>query len=84
MAVELRVILEGDGAFADVPADQTRYGEVERVVALDGGMSSGLPSVAVGIRLADGTVAIGQTSARALVMAAQAIRARFPAIDADG
>ena len=48
------------------------------VVTLAGGMTSGLPSVAIRLTLEDGSTAIAQTSARLFVTAAQAILARYP------
>lgn len=81
--IKLEVILEGDGAFKDIDPRKIMIGEFFRITALPHGTKSGLPSIAIGIRLDDGTVVIGETSARALVIAAVAIKARYPEIDSD-
>lgn len=86
--IPLEIRLDGDAAIADLKDERWAGGEGElvmgciaRVVALAGGMGSGLPSVAIVIRLPDGSYALGETSARLLVNAARAIVARFPEID---
>lgn len=90
----LEVCLEGEGALSDVkrhrfvgsaPGEQGALymGKMLKVIALPGGMQSGLPSVSVLMELPDGRLAIGETSARMFVLAARAIAARYPEIDAD-
>ncbi len=80
MAQIIHLRLEGDAAFSDL-ADKT-----ERVIhltgsftiaALEAGMTSGRPSLALRIDLPDGRVVIQETSVRLFLSAADAIRARF-------
>ena len=49
-----------------------------QVVALEGGMESGRPSIALRLDLPDGKSVIAETSARLFVSAARAIAARYP------
>lgn len=53
-------------------------GNILGLAVLDGGMTSGKPSVALRIDLPDGKVVIAETSARLLCTAAQTILARYP------
>jgi hypothetical protein len=48
------------------------------VVCLEGGMGSGLPSVAIRSDLDNGDIVISETSARLFCTAAKAIMARYP------
>lgn len=54
---------------------------VIKMLALEGGMASGKPSVAIRLDLPDGRTVIAETSARLFVMAAAAIVGKWP--DAD-
>ena len=49
-----------------------------RVAVLDGGMESGLPSIALRIDLPGGQSVIAETTARLFCTAARAIMARYP------
>ncbi len=57
-----------------LPAPQRR-GIVVHVAGLDGGMASGAPSVAIGVRCRDGVV-VGETSLALLLTAVDALVAR--------
>jgi hypothetical protein len=78
--IPLTIILDGDNAWPDLkdkPADKLHHVTAGMAVAmLDGGMTSGLPSVAFRIDLADGSTVIAETSARLFVTAARAFEAR--------
>jgi hypothetical protein len=80
--ISMHVVLQGEGAFADVPREQFihmgRDAKPIQVVVLDKGMSSGKPSVALRLDLPDGTTVCAETSARLFVTAARAIHARYP------
>lgn len=58
-------------------------GQVRRLAVLEGGTQAGLPSVVIGLELPDGSWAVGETTARAFVRAADAVRSRHPVVDAD-
>jgi hypothetical protein len=83
--VQIDIRLEGDGSMADLLPELAHIGmgALFRVAALPGGTSSGLPSVALAIRLPDGRVVLAETTARLFVLAARAIAARYPELDAD-
>jgi hypothetical protein len=49
-----------------------------QVAVLDGGMKSGLPSVAIRLDLPDGKTVVAETSARLFCTAARAIMAQYP------
>jgi surface antigen len=75
-AIDLKV--EGDGAWEDLRKSGviwcgTRIG----VAALEGGMRSGRPSIAVRLELPDGKIAVAETSLRALETAVAALVARY-------
>jgi hypothetical protein len=83
MAVDVRIFLEGDGATQDL-ADRRQRGQALhgapplRLIALDRGMSSGLPAVVIAAELDDGSVVTLQTSMRNFLIAAQIFAAKFP------
>ena len=79
--IGLRIHLEGDGAFADLADRKCHHvvpphGEI-RVAALDAGMVSGKPSVAIGIVLPNGEYVLAETSLSLFLTAADALKARF-------
>ena len=78
---ELRIILEGDGAFPElgktIKEDKLIEGVLDAITALPGGMASGLPSVAFVINLPDGRVMFAETSMRMFQMAAAAFKGRY-------
>lgn len=79
----LSINLEGDGALRDLRLTEAHAVEV---LVLDGGMSSGKPSVTIHITLPGGIGPtakserhiIAQTSARLFCTAAKMIEAKFP------
>lgn len=74
------LILEGDGALKEHVGRIVESEAMPKVICLDGGMESGLPSVMLAFQLPDGTMAVCQTSARAFVAAARGITARWPEV----
>lgn len=80
---QIHILMEGDGAWPDLPGKDVISLDVDyappiQVAVLDGGMESGLPSVAFRFDLPDGRVVIAQTSARLFCMAASAIQSKYP------
>lgn len=81
---KLDINLNGDSAWPDLrgrkvinlPDDATI-----KIVALEGGMASGKPSIAFRLDLPNGKTVIAQTSARLFVMAAAAIVGKWPDVD---
>lgn len=78
----LTISLEGDKSWPDLkdrPFIHLAEGAPPiQVAVLDGGMTSGLPSVAIRLDLPDGRVVVAETSARLFVTAAREISARYP------
>lgn len=77
--LSLTVKMEGDGSWPDLKDKE--FITIEKgleVTILDGGMSSGKPSVAIRFELPDGTPVIAQTSARLFCTAAKAFMAKYP------
>lgn len=72
----LTIVLEGDGAFGDVPREKLAHGQLQRVCALSGGMESGKPSVALLVATDDGKYVLAETSMALFLGAADAFRAR--------
>lgn len=79
----MRIVLEGDGAFPEIVGREMIRVEDFAVTALEGGMSSGRPSVAFFIELPDGRVVMAETSMRLFQMAAAAFRAKYGDVLAD-
>ncbi len=77
----LSIFLEGDDAFTDwIDREKIHLANTAtpiRVAALSGGMTSGKPSVAIGIELPDGRVVVAETSMRLFLTAAKAFEARY-------
>jgi hypothetical protein len=73
------IVLDGDGAFADVPAEKLGHTkEPVRITGLAGGMESGKPSVCIGLFLPhNGGCVIGETSLALFLTAADALKARY-------
>jgi hypothetical protein len=82
----LDINLNCDGAWPDLaicPPDKIFRTSSAKLLALEGGMQSGLPAVMLRIDLPGGMVAIYETSAAQFLMAAQALRGRFPELDVE-
>lgn len=76
-ALSLRMNLE-EQPWDDLrEAANLQTAELEGAGVLPGGMSSGLPSVALRFRLTDGTPVIAQTSLQLLLNAANAFRVHY-------
>lgn len=76
----LDINLNGDGAWPelrDCAPDKIFRTDHAKMVALEGGMQSGRPSVAIRIDLPDGQVVIWETSVGQFQQAAAALRGRF-------
>ena len=78
----LNINLNGDGAWPDLKDKPVIHlGEGAPpigLVVLDGGMSSGRPSVALRLELPDGQTVIAEMSARLFCSAAHTIMAKYP------
>lgn len=74
-ALDLHV--DGAGAWPDLAAKGWTEATAIAIAGLAGGMASGLPSVTIRFDLPDGSPAIGQTSLRRFLLAADALRARY-------
>lgn len=76
--------LDGDGAWTDLQGKDYIHltGDVPawEIVALEGGMGTGNPSLALRLDLPDGRVVVAETSVKAFLTTAAAIRARFPGL----
>lgn len=76
--------LSGDGAWPDLQDKEVIHltGDVPawEIAALERGMTSGSPSLALRLDLPDGRVVIAETSVKAFLTAAAAIRAKFPGL----
>lgn len=79
---ELVIILEGDNAWPDLEDKQVIHlgnnAPAIQVAVLDGGMTSGRPSVAIRLDLSPDQAVLAETSARLFVLAAHAIEAKYP------
>lgn len=84
--IPLSIILNGDNAWPDL-GDGRKLHHIKSgmaVALLDGGMSSGKPSVAIRIDLPDGSAVVAETSARLFCSAAKAFMAKHPDLFYDG
>lgn len=75
----MTIHLEGDAVWPDLHGKPMLTAEIASVCALQGGMSTGAPSVAFRLELEDGQVVVGQTSLRLFLAAADAFRAKYGA-----
>lgn len=80
--IAMKVTFDGDNAWTDLAGKPIIHlGEgaaAIEVAVLNGGLTSGRPSVAIRLELPDGRVVIAETSARLFVSAGRAIGARYP------
>jgi hypothetical protein len=79
----LTVIMAGDNCWPDLKDNPklVHLGEGAKplqVAILDGGMSTGRPSISIRADLPDGTIVIAETSARLFCGAARMILAKYP------
>lgn len=76
--IALNVVLDGEGVLEGTPRELVVH-VIDRITltGLDGGMSSGKPSVAVIIPLPDGRKVLAETSLALLLTAVDALRARY-------
>ena len=80
MAQIIRLILDGDGAFSDLAGHEDRIIHltgVFTIASLEKGMVGGAPSIAIRIDLPDGKTVIQETSVRAFMTAAEALKAKY-------
>jgi hypothetical protein len=84
----MTITLQGDNAWPDLQGKPIIHlgdgAPMIDVAVLDGGMSSGRPSVALRLELPDGRTVIAETSARLFCSTARIIEARFPHLFDDG
>ncbi len=80
--IPMIIKLDGDNCWPDLKDKKLfhldNHSPPIQVAVLDGGMSSGRPSVAIRIDLPDGQAVIAETSARLFCTAARAIQAKYP------
>ena len=80
--IPLIIKLEGDAAWPDLKDKEIIHlgngAPPLQVAVLDGGLTSGRPSVALRVDLPDGKYVVAETSARLFCMAARAIMAKYP------
>ena len=74
--IPLDVILDGDGAFQNVPVAQRDMGTVAAVAVLAGGTVSGKPTVCLRVNI-DGVDYLAETTWALFNMAHVAIAARY-------
>lgn len=76
--IAVSIVLDGDNAWPDLKETGVVEAQLEAVAFLDKGMASGLPSVAMRLKMPDGSIAIAQTSGRLFANAARALIAKYP------
>lgn len=80
--IPLIIDMRGDNAWPDLkdkPLIHLGNGAPPiRVAVLEGGLTSGRPSVAIRLDLPDGQTVVAETSARLFCTAAKAIMGKFP------
>lgn len=81
--IGLDLILDGDGALAEYAAHPEKLEKAEgvKLVFLDHGMQSGLPSLMVCLVKANGRLVYSEISARLFTTAARAVLAKWPEIE---
>jgi len=73
----LRIVPDAeDGLFSDVRREDVQGGGVLAIGGLAEGTIEGKPTVMIRMTLADGTVAVGETTLALLLTAADALKAR--------
>jgi len=83
MGSTVKVILDADGKLPELEG-KTTTGEVYAITALPGGMQSGLPSVGIVTKMADGSYVFSEISLRTFLAAASALRGRYGDVLAGG
>lgn len=75
----IQLIMQGDGAFNDVPLENLAHTlEPIRIAALTGRMESGKPSLAIGMFLPNGGgCVVGETSLALFLAAADVFKAKY-------
>jgi hypothetical protein len=76
--IPLSINLNGDNAWPDLAQKVVTEATQISLAMLDGGMSSGKPSITIRIDLPNGRVVLAQTSARLFCTAARAVMAKHP------
>lgn len=76
----LRIHMDADNAWPDLKAapDKATMAEFQGVALMEQGTVKGNPTVWVRLELPDGTVALGQTTAKLFCSAAKAFLAKHP------
>lgn len=75
--IGLKIILEGDGAFSDIPARKMREGNFSAITGLPDGTESGKPTICIRVDMVDGTTVLAQTTLALFLTAADAFKARY-------
>lgn len=75
--LEIDIVLDGNNAWPDLQDRGVHEVQKLAITALDRGMASGKPSVAIRLDLEDGTVVVAQTSLVLFLSAADALKARY-------
>jgi hypothetical protein len=73
----MTIHLEGDGVWPEMAKKTILHVQDFDVAALDGGMQSGAPSIAIKIDLPTGQVVFAETSLKLFLTAADAFKARY-------
>lgn len=73
----LKIVLDGDGKFNHLGGRPQRPVTELSITALEGGMKSGNPSVALVVELGDGSYVLAETSLKLFLAAADAFRAKY-------
>jgi hypothetical protein len=80
--ISMTINLNGDNAWPDLRDKEIIHIANDappiQVAALNGGLASGRPSVAIRIDLPDGRTVVAETTARLFCSAARAIQAKYP------
>ena len=75
---QIDIRLTGEGAFSDVHPENLRTTTKPiRIAALENGMMSGAPSIAIGLFMEDGECCFVETSLKLFLTAADALKARY-------
>jgi len=75
--VEPGIHVDGDGCWPDLQERPFEHGMLVAVAALEGGMTTGRPSVSLRVETDDGRVVLAETSLRLLSAAVRAFTARY-------
>jgi hypothetical protein len=75
--VGVNLVLDGDGAFPEMEDATIHHFKGFTLSALKGGMTSGKPSVAVMLKLDDGSYVMAEASLRQLLAAVDVLKEKY-------